>query len=596
MKSKALINDSYKWITRRLFIYFAFWIWGFLLLDVEAGCPKVCQCKWKGGKQWVSCSSANFIDIPKGLEPSTQVLNLERNSLKILIRDAFVDRGLVNLQKVFLSFCSLRKLEKGSFRKLANLVELDLSNNFLTFVPTETLSDVSDLRDLKMRNNSLSYIPTEAFKGTPELVKLDLAYNKIKLLKDRAFAYLNKLEIIDLSGNKLHTLPVHILQPLDSLHGFYFHANPWNCNCFLRPLRQWMVERNIAASVPPSCFRPERLKDRLWDSLELDEFVCVPHVTPVAQRVLASHGDNVSLACRVETDDEALVTWLIGDKAVAKGDFAVEPRYRVLELLVPDRGNASRVSNLTISGADLEDQGIYRCVVENKAGRVETNLTLKVSEVISEDPLVEIDQVFVAGALLGGLAFVIFAIFIACAIFYRRKRRHAQNLAKINNELLEQANQGKLPNNQDQYKLDTNPEYRDYQILTTSDDPTVANYKRSITNKSDSVSPSVKCPEFYNRDSESENSNITCELRTPISKVCSSNQPEHLEHRLSKPSIGADEPLLQDLAQQCKNEALKRQKSYKENTSIFSNQPNVRYPDLLTSQTSDFQYCTIPRG
>ncbi|MCL4157846.1 UNVERIFIED_CONTAM: hypothetical protein GTU68_064103 [Idotea baltica] len=596
MKSKIIFQNSYEWITKRLLIYFVFWIWGFLLVEVSAGCPKVCQCKWKGGKQWVSCSSAKFIDIPQGLEPSTQVLNLEHNNLKILFRDAFVDRGLVNLQKVLLTFCNLRKLERGSLRKLANLVKLDVSNNFLTFIPVQALSDVPDLRELSIKNNSLSFVPPDAFKDTPELVHLDLSNNKIKSIGDRAFSSLVKLEVLDLSGNNLRSLTVHVLQPLDSLHGLYIHANRWYCNCFLRPLRQWMLERNIAASIPPTCFHPERLKERLWDSLDLNEFVCVPHVTPVAPRVLASHGDNVSLACRVETDDEALVTWLIGDKAVAKGDYAVEPRYKVLELLVPDQGNASRVSNLTISGADSHDQGIYRCVVENKAGRVETNFTLKVSEFISDDPLVEIDQVFVAGALLGGLAFVFFAIFIACAVFYKRKRRHAQNIARMTSEMCETPTTNKITEKPDAYKVEGHPGYAEYQIIPTNDNE--SEYADYPDNRKEEIKPSppkLASSDFYNRVGDSEHSKTVVDVQDRKYKLGAGNaQP--LDFTAAKPSLGAEEPLLHNLAQQCKNEALKRKQTFRDAGNVFNAPSNVRFPDLLTSQTSDFRYCTIPRG
>lgn len=598
MRSKIFLKNSNEWITNWLLIYFVFWIWGFLWTQVCGGCPKVCECKWKGGKQYVSCSGAKFIDIPRGLEPSTQVLDLKHNNLKILFRDAFVDRGLVNLQKVYLTFCNLGKLEKGSFKKLANLVELDVSNNFLTFIPNEALSDVPDLRELSIRNNSLSYIPANAFKGTHELVHLDLALNKIRNIDDRAFAYLSKLEVLDLSSNKLHALKVHVLQPLDSLHGLYVHGNFWHCNCFLRPLRHWMIKRNIAASIPPTCSRPERLKDHPWDSLELDEFVCVPHVTPVAPRVLASHGDNVSLACRVETDDEALVTWLIGDKAVAKGDHAVEPRYKVLELLVPHQGNSSRVSNLTIAGADLHDQGTYRCVAENKAGRVETNLTLKVSEVISEDPLVEIDQVFVAGALLGGLAFVVFAIFIACAVFYKRKRRHAENIARMSDEIGEASSSAKLNEKPEGYKLEVHPGYAEYQIVPTSDnDNEYQDYQENLKDN-ESAKPKPQNEAYKRTSDDIERSKTGNDISGKSLNVASNDLVQsQLDFGVSKPSLGAEEPLLQNLAQQCKNEALKRQQHYREmGSGVFSGPANIRFPDLLPSQTSDFQYCTIPRG
>ena len=48
----------------------------FLVASSFGGCPSVCQCKWRDGKETVTCHDANFIDIPKGLDKTTQVLDL----------------------------------------------------------------------------------------------------------------------------------------------------------------------------------------------------------------------------------------------------------------------------------------------------------------------------------------------------------------------------------------------------------------------------------------------------------------------------------------------------------------------------------------
>ena len=576
MTAKSVTKRTHSWISKRLLIYFAFWQWGFLLKSVTC-CPKVCECKWKGGKQWVTCSSAKFIDVPQGLDSSTQVLNLENNNLKILFRDAFVDRGLVNLQKVFLPNCKLRKLEQGSLRKLANLVELDISHNFLRSIPAEALADVPGLRQLRMRSNNLTFIPNDAFKSAPDIVQLDLGFNKIKSIDDRAFISLSRLEELDLSGNRISSLTVRIFWPLVSLHGLYIHANPWHCNCFLRPMRRWMIERNIAAPVPAICELPRRLQKRPWASLELDEFVCIPHVTAVAPRVLASHGDNVSLACRVETGEDAKVTWLMGNKAVAKGESSAEPRYKVLELLLPYQGNSSRVSNLTIAGADLHDQGTYRCVVENKAGRVETNLTLKVSEMISENHLIEINEVFMTGALLGGLAFVLLAILIACMAFYKRKKRHARNITRMSIEMCDSS-----INSSDRSDIIKTNNHVEYQIVPTSDmdqlhRPNGEVNKPTVLQKPSVVTDNLRDNYLSDSDQSSSQSN---------KKNFESNNETS-----NKITLPPEDPLLQNLAQQCKKEALIRQMAVnKEHSSVFANaSPTLGFPDLLSSQ------CSIPK-
>lgn len=413
-------------------------IWVNVFVVVGAVCPKLCHCKWRDGKETVACPNADFIDIPRGLDSTIQILDLRRNNLKILPHDAFLDTGLVNLQKVWLNNCKLKYIIDGAFRHLANLIELDLSENVLTTIPSKPLSDISGLRTLVISRNSITVVPKEAFMHVPLLVKLDLSHNNITIVHESAFAFLNRLEDLKLSFNKLKTLPVNVLQPLALLHGLHVDNNQWHCNCYLRLLRQWLLERNVAASIPPKCMSPERLKGRGWQTLDEDEFVCVPHVTAVAQRVIASHGDNVTLACKVETDVGASVTWLVGDKTLANTSTDEQRKYNVLELGAENSG--TRVSNLTIEGAVTQDQGTYRCVVENKAGRVETNLTLKVSEEITEVRYIAKEEKvrsipeWIYGAI-AGLTGVIAMIIVIVTFRFRRKQKQKSTSKECDVEL-----------------------------------------------------------------------------------------------------------------------------------------------------------------
>lgn len=437
------------------------WVWAWVVCGTGGECPKPCQCKWRDGKETVSCPDAEFIDIPRGLDPSTQVLDLKKNNLQILPRDAFVDTGLVNLQKVWLNFCNLKHMDSGAFNKLANLVELDLSHNLLRAVPSEALKDVPGLRDLRLAYNNLETLLDAAFTPTPDLVRLDLSFNQISSANERAFRGLTRLEVLKLSGNLFTTLHASVVLPLVAIHELHLDGNRWHCDCALRPLREWMVERNVAFSEPPSCVRPNRLQDHHWQTLTLDEFVCVPKVTAVAPRVLAAHGENVSLACRVETDIDAAVTWLLGDRPLQNGSES--QRYRVLELVSPN--HATRFSNLTIAGAAPRDQGTYRCVAENKAGTVETNLTLQVSNEIAEVRLVTMDRVFVTGGLLSVVAVMVVILFLLVVLLFRRRQRGRRRGPETENKTeTPQSSQGHASNSNESH-----PKLADYHIVPTND-------------------------------------------------------------------------------------------------------------------------------
>jgi len=86
----------------------------------------VCECKWKSGKESVLCLNANLTHIPEPLDAGTQLLDLSGNDIQTIPDDSFASAQLLNLQKVYLAKCRLRLIERHAFRKLINLVELDL--------------------------------------------------------------------------------------------------------------------------------------------------------------------------------------------------------------------------------------------------------------------------------------------------------------------------------------------------------------------------------------------------------------------------------------------------------------------------------------
>ncbi|XP_042238359.1 leucine-rich repeat-containing protein 24-like, partial [Homarus americanus] len=410
------------------------WLWALALTEFGAlaDCPKVCECKWRDGKEVVSCRDAHFIDIPRGLDPSTQVLDLRHNNLRILPRDSFVYTGLVNLQKVWLNFCNLMRLEKGAFRMLSNVVELDLSNNFLRTVPSEALMDMGGLRELHLAHNGLKVIPTMAFVPTPELVHLDISHNTISVIEDGALRTLSRLEVLNLSDNKLETMDASELIPLAVLRVIHLDGNPWYCDCRLRPLRKWMREHNLAASVPAVCSHPRWLTGRDWQLLDEEEFVCAPLVSAVAPRVLAAEGENVSLACRVESEVETIVTWLVGDSPLQNTSEA--QRYTVVELMGPYY--APSISNLTITDVVPMDQGTYRCVAENRAGRREVNLTLQVSHEVAEVRVANVDDSYMKGGVLGGIIILVCILFIVCLLIYCKVRSSSRPLRQEDDKLV----------------------------------------------------------------------------------------------------------------------------------------------------------------
>ncbi|KAG7176983.1 uncharacterized protein LOC121867346 [Homarus americanus] len=455
--SQGRLTSLYQPRTRTAFVWTCVWVWTWVGLGVWGGCPKVCECFWRDGKQMVACRDAQFIDIPRGIEPSTQVLDLSHNNLRILPRDSFLYTGLRSLQKVMLNHCNLILLEKGAFNGVENIMELDLSNNQLRAVPSAALMDMLGLRELRIAHNALTTIPASAFTRTPHIVQLDVSHNKLHTIERGAIRNLTELEILNLFDNKFTFLNASELEPLLLLRVIRVDGNPWHCDCRLKSLRQWFHDRRMAASVPPSCSQPKWLIGHDWQLLDNDEFICAPQVTAVAPRVLAAHGENVSLLCRVETEVETTVTWFIGDVPLYN-DSELQ-RYLVVELMTAN--NMSYVSNLTITDVVSEDQGTYRCVAENRAGFRETNFTLQVSHEVAEVRVANIDVSYIKEGLLGGISILIFVLLLVCSIVYCKLRVNREQ--RQDEDSVETAQSSRSSDCDAQHKL------AGYHVVPTSD-------------------------------------------------------------------------------------------------------------------------------
>lgn len=128
--------------------------------------------------------------------PDIQVINLTKNSITDLKKEIFYSARLINLQRIYLrrgknsppallaivliavlsSAASIENVHKTAFYKLIQLVELDLSFNFIRT------------------------IPSESFQHIPKLKALDLSYNQIEVVKNYSFLHLNSLKLLSLNG------------------------------------------------------------------------------------------------------------------------------------------------------------------------------------------------------------------------------------------------------------------------------------------------------------------------------------------------------------------------------------------------------------
>ncbi|KAH9507082.1 Leucine rich repeat C-terminal domain [Dermatophagoides farinae] len=407
-------------------------------------CPQVCSCIWRNGKQTTICENQNLISIPNQISPSTQVLDLNQNNFQILPSKAFQERGLINLQKLFIPKCKLGAIADDAFYQLTNLVELDLSDNLLTHVPVKALANATNLRRLLLNNNHIATITSESFAALNSLKFLNLSGCKTHTIEARAFYGLRDLEYLYLHDNQLTTLPYAVVADLPALYSFELYRNPWQCNCEMRPTREWMIRNNVGQSIPATCDLPIRLSGLMWNSLDLDDFACEPDIITTTVEVAKVVGSNATLSCTVKGIPEPKVFWYMDH-----GYYNISSQRSHKYHLSEERTEGTVNSLLTIIGLDMNDDGTsFICSAENRAGIKSKNFTVYVVPSGTFGVPSNWSKVELAGGVLGLLITLVLAFVVITLILIRSKRfsfygnstKSDNNGGSGNNDSLEKKN------------------------------------------------------------------------------------------------------------------------------------------------------------
>ncbi|XP_053696149.1 uncharacterized protein LOC128743574 [Sabethes cyaneus] len=349
------------------------------------GCPsEVCVCKWKGGKQTVECGGRGLNRIPEGMDPGTQVLNFSGNGLTILQSERLKRMDLINLQKIYMARNQLIKIHDRAFKGLTNLVELDLSENMLSVVPTETFADYPALMRLSLSGNPIRALRTNAFKHLSFLTTLELSNCQIELVEDEAFIGMDNLEWLRLDGNRITNIQGNHVLP-ESLHGINLQANRWQCDCHLLDIHTWLNSFNVPQREEPKCSGPHRLAGQVIRNIHQEDLACLPVITPDALYREIAEGRNMTLTCKISAIPEASVSWWFQGQML-QNDSLLAPNLHLYHYN-DEAGGEEKRSELLIFNTSPDDNGTFSCVAENSAGRVQANYTLHV--IVKEEPVVE---------------------------------------------------------------------------------------------------------------------------------------------------------------------------------------------------------------
>lgn len=397
---------------------------------VVVGCPsEMCLCKWKGGKQTVECGGKYLTRIPDGMDPGTQVLNFSGNSLTILQSERFMKMDLTNLQKIYLARNQIFKIHDRAFQGLTNLVELDLSENVISQIPTESFVDYASLMRLTLNGNPIKEIRMAAFRHLTYLATLEISDCQVEVVHDGAFIGLDSIEWLRLDGNRIQTIMGSNILPT-TLHGINLQGNRWNCDCNLIDVHTWLNRFNVPQQEEPKCVAPTKMAGRVIKHVKVGELACVPEIEPNAFFIEVSEGRNLTLKCIIRGTPEPDISWWFqGQLIQTTNDTLMTPEgdsHLFYDIIGPNNTNKTwrKQTNLYINDITAENNGTYVCVADNSGGRTEANFTVRV--VIKEEPIVELvtfpyEYFILLG--VGAICVVLIFLLTICILICRCKQK-----------------------------------------------------------------------------------------------------------------------------------------------------------------------------
>ncbi|RNA34933.1 leucine-rich repeat-containing 24-like [Brachionus plicatilis] len=327
-------------------------------------------------------------------------------------------KELTYLQRVDLSHNKLSHLRSYLFAySQIDMLELDLSHNFFHTVPHDLFENkrLQRLQILRLNQNPIVRLDRHSFDNIRSNIKtIELNHCKIRSIEADTFAHMGQLDSLSLIGNHLSTLQFDNFKHLN-LRVLYVHDNPFNCDCHLRWLidylknmdyeqqqqqqmyEQYLAERETMTVVGAAqrllkCDQPNSLKSRQnFLLINPDSFMCDIQMGFRDQIDEASYetGSDALLICDVYGDPEPDVYWSYGQKPIGKGLRNVDDKYFVNELrLIPNPRSVTtmytftnKTSELRVKNLQPNDFGLYTCTAEIKGSNNRKTIGFRLRQV-----------------------------------------------------------------------------------------------------------------------------------------------------------------------------------------------------------------------
>nr|XP_055061421.1 slit homolog 2 protein isoform X3 [Misgurnus anguillicaudatus] len=210
----------------------------------DLACPEKCRCEGTT----VDCSGQKLTKIPDHIPQYTAELRLNNNEFTVLEAT-------------------------GIFKKLPQLRKINLGNNKITDIEEGTFEGANGVNELILTSNRLESVHYSMLKGLGGLRTLMLRSNKISCVNNSSFTGLSSVRLLSLYDNLITSMSPGAFDTLHSLSTLNLLANPFNCNCHLAWLGEWLRKKRIVTGNP-RCQSPYFLKEIPIQDVAVQDFAC----------------------------------------------------------------------------------------------------------------------------------------------------------------------------------------------------------------------------------------------------------------------------------------------------------------------------------
>ncbi|KAL7976379.1 hypothetical protein Chor_015443 [Crotalus horridus] len=139
---------------------------------------------------------------------------------------------------------------------------------------SQKLSRIPEHLPQRLNNNEFTVLEaTGIFKKLPQLRKIMLRSNRISCVSNDSFTGLGSVRLLSLYDNQITTVAPGAFDTLHSLSTLNLLANPFNCNCHLAWLGEWLRKKRIVTGNP-RCQKPYFLKEIPIQDVAIQDFTC----------------------------------------------------------------------------------------------------------------------------------------------------------------------------------------------------------------------------------------------------------------------------------------------------------------------------------